>query len=647
MGFIKDIYNAEQTSPEATDKYHLTTAYGYWREGRADNPATFYMFGRKEATGAHYSIAGALEGVIDIVERWHEFGFTKDDEKHLRAQKNPSGTQKYPDDFIDYLMTMKFDLKIDAAPEGSVFFPQEPVLRVHGPIAQAKMLESVALGLMNGHSAYITQGARQTDVLQELLDNGSPTGTASVQGLRRGPSFGAAIEASRSLGAGGYTSTSTGTAAKMFNQPFMGTMDHAWVMTHVKELGTLTLADLQDLEQAGAKKELQRALSKDAFRSFVTAFPEGGILLVDTYDPIQGLENAITVFKEMRDLGMKSNYGVRFDSGDVVKYSKIALRRFAEEGFIDGLEGKLAATMTDAQLLKLSSKCAHFCAAADGIDEYTAKEMRGDGAFFRAWGVGTAGSHVPPLGLVYKAADVYMDVLEDGEVADLAKMTPVMKVAAHAPVKSSNPGNINSRRFYDEDGKLAYVKIYDEDLGLDAAGECVNLRNFNDKKISADIGFSKDLLVPVFDATGKKVYAQPAQVESFPGSGHMVTDLAALSRTIRAELDTLPEGVRVVQRPRDEVLKKELLKAFTQAKKAGDSAVTIDIAAIEALLPREMPHVPVYLDMNLFKQRQACEKKHMAQANSSGVSEYHERFENAVEGADTSKKVKKTRGFKK
>lgn len=169
MGFIADTYDVDQTTPLLTDKYHFTTAYGYWLEGRADNPSTFYMFGRKEAAGAGYSIAGGLEGLIDIVQRWQTFGFTEDDLNFLRSQKRPSGKPVFPEAFIQYLSEMEFKLKIEALPEGEVFFPQEPVLRVSGPIAQVKMLESVALGIINGHSGYMTQGAHQASVVEEEL----------------------------------------------------------------------------------------------------------------------------------------------------------------------------------------------------------------------------------------------------------------------------------------------------------------------------------------------------------------------------------------------------------------------------------------------------------------------------------------------
>ncbi len=629
MGFIADTYDVEQTTPLLTDKYHFTTAYGYWLEGRADNPSTFYMFGRKEAIGAGYSVAGGLEGLIDIVKRWQEHGFTEDDLNFLRSQKRPSGAAVFPEAFIQYLGEMEFKLKIEALPEGEVFFPQEPVLRVSGPIAQVKMLESVALGLINGHSGYITQGAHQASVVEEELDNGSPRGQASAQGMRRGPGLGAMLESSRSLGAGGYKSSSTGTAAKMFAQPFAGTMDHAWVMTHTAEIGTVTLAEMFKLNEEGKIRELRWALKDDAFRSFTFAHPESGILLVDTYDPVQGMENAIKVIKELRELGLGKGYGIRFDSGDIVEYSKIALRRFAEEGFIDGFDPAKVAGMTHEELLKHGEKSTVFVSAADGIDEYSASEMRRAGGFFKSWGIGTAGSHVPPLGLVYKASSVYMDVLDGNESpADIeARKTPVMKVASNAPVKSSNPGVINSRRFYDDKGKLSHVVVYDEKLGLDATGEMINLRDFKDIKKSATNLTARDSLVSVFDEDGKLVLPAPAQKETHPGSGKFTTDLAVLEKRIRAGLDTLPDNVRQVRRPRAEVLKEKLVAAFNAAKKAGQSLLSLDIAAIEKSLPPEPGRIPVYLDRKLFDQRQAVEKKHLGHAAGASVGEYKERFE--------------------
>lgn len=630
MGFISDTYPVELTTPLATDAYHFTTPYAYWLEGRAENRAVFYMFGRKEALGGGYTVAGGLEGVVDIVKRWQEYGFIAKDIAFLRAQKTPSGNRKFPEEFIQYLQTMKFKLKIDAAPEGTAFFPQEPVLRIEGPIIQAKMLESVALCLMNGHSGYMTQAARQSGVLEEELENGAPRGSASVQGMRRGPALGAALESSRSLNAGGYTSTSTVAAARLYGQEFAGTMDHAWVMTHEGEVGDAGMAELFRLRDEGKTDELRAALKQDAFRSFAFAWPEAGTLLVDTYDPVQGLENAIVVIKELRALGLGEGYGVRFDSGDIVRYSKIALRRFAQEGWVEGLSPSAAAGMSDEDLLKLSEKCTVFCAAADGIDEHSAQQMRRDGAFFRSWGIGTAGSHVQPVGQVYKASLFDMEVHEEGSAPRESRMTPVMKIASNAPVKSSNPGRINSRRHYGADGMLSHVVVYDENAGLDSAGAAVNLRDFGDTAVPPPGVRQKDILVPVFDENGGYVYKEPPKKESWPGSGHMVTDLSAIAEFIRTQLGTLPEAVRRVVKPRDALIRDRLAALFNDAKKSGAQTFTVDMAALESSLPPACGHIPVYLDRNLHAQRTDCERKHLDGGGGKGVGSYRERFEGGL-----------------
>lgn len=638
MGYLADHYAIKDTTPVATDAYHATTAYGYWLEGRHNNPSVSYMFARKEACGGGYTVSAGLEGVIDMLQRWQEHGFSESDIAWLKSQHVPSGKpnvpprRKYPDAFIDELKSWKWHLKVDAIPEGSLVFPQEAVLRIAGPLAQVKWFESVALGIMNGQEAYATHGARMADVVRREMENGAQQGAASVQGMRRGPAFGAMVESSRGLGVGGYTSTSTGTAAKALGQVWAGTMDHAWVMTHRQELGNVPLKELFRLRDEGRTAELQEALAGDAFRSFVFAHPEGGILLLDTYDPKRGLENAITVFQEMCELYAERpelnlnavGYGVRFDSGDLTAYSKLALRRFAETGFVQGLNAEQVQGMSDAQLLPWGDKCKHFCAAADGIDEYAAQEMRQKGAWYKSWGVGTAGSHVPPAGNVYKAASVCLDVLHSPDQPVV--MTPVSKVVSSAPVKSSNPGIINSRRFYDETGKLSHIVIYDESLGLDAQQRIINMRDFSDAKVNPSAPSSgTDALVPVFDASGSYVFNEPAKKESFPGSGHFVTDLGALSKKVQQALDTLPDAVRRVARPADDLLKSLLLKAYKQAEQAGTSTLELDIAAIKAQLPPEVAHVPIYLDRNLYEQRRVVEARHQIQG-AGGVGEYLERF---------------------
>ncbi len=272
--------------------------------------------------------------------------------------------------------------------------------------------------------------------------------------------------------------------------------------------------------------------------------------------------------------------------------------------------------------------------------------MRAQGAFFSLYGIGTGGSHIAPLGLVFKASSVYMEVLDGKTMPEDAEMTPVMKIASNAPVKSSNPGVINSRRYYTDDGMLSHVVVYDETLGLDPERRAVNLRDFEDVKKTGGKHIVDDILKPVFDADGKYIYAEPPKKETYPGSGKFTTDLAAITKKIKAGLSTLRDDVRRMVRSRSELLQKKLLTAFNDAKKAGSANMSVDIAAIEASLPKEVGHVPVYLDMNLFLQRQDCERKHAVQANKHGVEEYRERFEGGNTPAATQKKTQ-ARGLKK
>lgn len=640
MGYLADLYTPEQTSPTMTDRYHFTTGFGYWLEGRFMNKAVANLFARKEAEGGGYIVEAGIEAIIDTVKRWKNYGLTAEDREWLH-------NNGYPREYVDYVHEVLINdppIQIDVSSK-RLFFPQEPAVRLVGPIGLIKMLESVNLCHENGQNAYATHAARLMDVLTEDAESGAPKGSPSVQGLRRGPGLGAAIEASRGMAYGGYPSTSTGRAAEMLGITFAGTMDHAWVQTHTHQLNKAknapTMRDLFLMEQEGRFDELRESLKDDAFRSYAYANREKGILLTDTYETIEGIEDAITVIQELRECGREFNqpawgqgYGMRFDSGDLTEFSKIALRRIAERN-ADGLLMDALPDNTDVKklshqdLLAVAAKstAAPFCAASDGITVYTAQEMRQKGAYIQFWGVGTAGSHVPPLGMVQKVAAMHMEVLNWDEMPEDAPLTPSMKINRAAPEKSSNPGLINSRRFYDGNGKLSHIVIYDENLGFDDKREIINLRDFSDIQVNSEGAKSIDLLEPVFDKNGRYVYVEPPQKPNHLGSSYMVTDLSQIAAQIRAELDELPDDVRKVKRPQADVLAEKLMAAFKDAQAAGNDQLTLNIADIEAALPEPQAHIPIYLDMNLFRQRQECETRHGIDHQESGVSAYTERFE--------------------
>ncbi len=138
----------------------------------------------------------------------------------------------------------------------------------------------------------------------------------------------------------------------------------------------------------------------------------------------------------------------------------------------------------------------------------------------------------------------------------------------------------------------------------------------------------EDILEPVFDAQGRYVYQDPPKKPDHSGSSFMVTDLEHMAAEIRAELETLPDEMRIIQRPREQVLKEKLMEAFEAAKKAGGS-LTLNVAELEAGLPPEQKHIPVYLDILLYEQRLECENRHDMHTSSSGVGKYKERFEHS------------------
>ncbi|MBI1326433.1 MAG: hypothetical protein GC136_02205 [Alphaproteobacteria bacterium] len=627
MGLLKDIYSDRVLTPLGVDAYHITTLYAYWREGRASADYATYAFGRKEPQNGGFGIVAGVETIVELLNIWKESGFTQHNIDRLRSIRTSTGKQKYPDEFLHWLQhDLKKDfakIRIDALPDGSVFFPQEVVARFQGPIGAVKLLESPDLCFHNGKIATVTRAARIMLALEKEHESGSPKGRASVQGLRRGSSLGSAIESSIDAEMGGFTSTSTGAAAELFGQVWAGTMDHAWVQNHDFELSDIPLAEFFRMEEAGEIKKLQKALTRDAFRSYAFAHPDDGILLCDTYDPIQGIDNAITVIKELRALGHGGNYGVRFDSDDLAKYSLIALRKFVEAGFAPGFDATRLATISDEDLLKEAAPlCNVLVAPADGLDEYSIGKMRAQGAYHGPHGVGTSISHVPPVGIVFKSSAI--EIFND-DMEPTGELRSTMKICVEAPAKSSNPGVLDMRRYYNEDSTIAFSVIYDVRYGLDEQGRAVSAKDFSKEITIGDMPY-KDALVPMIDANGDTVYEWP-QRPRFPGSTEMTTDKAAQNKFVRAELATLPAALKEIYPAADDVAKDQLLRWFKHAQKAGESTFEVSVDALTEMLPPPVAKMPVYFDYKLMEHRRACEAQHLHRAGSAGIGDFNERYE--------------------
>ncbi|MGC8587391.1 MAG: nicotinate phosphoribosyltransferase [Candidatus Micrarchaeia archaeon] len=258
----------------ATDFYQLTMMQAFWESGY--NPdATFDYFVRKIPLGSYLVVAG-LENVVEYIKNLR---FDKKDIRFL------SKHGFYPD-FIDYLREFKFTGDVFAMPEGSIAFQNEPIITVTAPIMEAQLIETYLLNKMNFSTLVATKAAR---VVQ------AANGKDIIEfGMRRAHGEGY-LEATRAAYVGGCSSSSNVMAGVRYGIPVAGTMAHSFVMSFESEIA--------------------------AFRAYASVYPDKSIFLVDTYDTIEGTNNAIAVAKELESLGKKL-IGVRIDSGDLLVLSK-------------------------------------------------------------------------------------------------------------------------------------------------------------------------------------------------------------------------------------------------------------------------------------------------------------------------------------
>ncbi len=326
-----------------TDLYQITMAQGYFEHDMAQTQACFHMYFRNYPFKGGYAIACGMDQLAELVE---SYGFEAADIDYLAKLKAPAGGKLFSDEFLEYLGSMKLQVDIDAVLEGTVVFPNEPLVRVTGPILQCQLIETPLLNCVNFETLIATKAAR---VCQAA---GAPV---AEFGLRRAQGAAGGVWASRAAVVGGCASTSNVLAGRLFNIPVSGTHAHSWVMSFPDEL--------------------------TAFRAYAQSFPNNCILLVDTYDVEQGIKNAITVGLEMRERGEKL-LGIRIDSGDLTWLSKMARSMLDDAG------------LTDCGIV-----------LSNDLDEYTIHSIREEGVEPMSWGVGTklaCAYDQPTLGGVYK-----------------------------------------------------------------------------------------------------------------------------------------------------------------------------------------------------------------------------------------------------
>jgi nicotinate phosphoribosyltransferase len=311
-----------------TDLYELTMACGYWRAGVSDHEAVFHVTFRENPFGGQFTVACGLSTAIDFLR---EFRFTEEEVAYLAAQRGNDGQPLFDAGFLDYLRSLRFSCDIDAVPEGTLVFPNEPLLRVRGPIIEGQILETALLNIFNFQSLIATKAARiclaaQSDAVIEF-------------GLRRAQGPDGGLTAARAAYIGGCAGTSNLEAGRLFGIPVSGTQAHSWIMFFERE--------------------------REAFSAYARAMPNNCVFLVDTYNSIEGIRHAIEAAAQLRKEG-HDLIGVRLDSGDRVALSVQARRMLDEAG------------LANAKIV-----------CSGDLDEYAIAEMKRRGAKIDIWGVGT------------------------------------------------------------------------------------------------------------------------------------------------------------------------------------------------------------------------------------------------------------------
>jgi len=274
-------------SPNLTDLYQLTMLQAYRHIGMADT-AVFEFFVRRLPEHRNFLLAAGLEQLLDYLT-----GF-RFDEQDLEALR---GTEKLADAFVDSLAEMRFTGDVDAMPEGTVFFGNEPVARVVAPLPEAQLIETRVVNLLQMQTLVASKAARMRLAAHEnqrLLDFG----------LRRAHGSEAGLFAARAAWIGGFDGTATVLAHELYGIPVFGTMAHSFIQAHDSEA--------------------------QAFEDFCRSQPENTVLLIDTYDTEEGARKVVELARKLAPEGLKIR-GVRIDSGDLYASAK-AVRRILDEG---------------------------------------------------------------------------------------------------------------------------------------------------------------------------------------------------------------------------------------------------------------------------------------------------------------------------
>jgi nicotinate phosphoribosyltransferase len=368
-----------------TDLYQLTMAQSYFQSRRLA-PATFSLFIRSYPPNRSYFVSAGLQGVLEFLE---QFKIDSGGIDYLYSQG------MFTDDFLDFLQGLKFTGDVWGIPEGRLFFKDEPVVEVTAPIVEAQIVETFIINQINFQSLIATKAARCVHAAggRSLVDFS----------LRRTHGIDAGMKVARSSYLAGFAGTSNVRAGQRYRIPIMGTMAHSFVTSFELEI--------------------------DAFRAFVTSFPNHSTLLIDTYDTVAAARKAIEIAKEMAARGQQLQ-GVRIDSGDLAKLA-VEIRKIFDE-----------AGLKNVKII-----------GSGGLDEYDLADFTDANIPYDSYGVGTkmgVSADTPWSDIAYKLVEY--------------DNRPVLKLS---PAKVSLPGKKQVARISDKQGKLEkdIIALRGENIG--------------------------------------------------------------------------------------------------------------------------------------------------------------------------------------
>ena len=329
-----------KTSTLLTDLYQLTMLQGYFDQGMKET-AVFEFFVRKLPAKRNFLIAAGLEQALAFLE---QLQFSPEELEWI------AGYGAFRPAFVRHLETFRFSGDVYAMPEGTLFFPDEPILRVIAPIAEAQLVESRLINLLHFQTLIASKAARSVLMAPDKL--------LVDFGLRRAHGGEAGLLAARASYLAGFAGTATVMAAPLFGIPVYGTMAHSFVQAHDDEAA--------------------------AFDHFAHSLPENVILLIDTYDTEAAAEKVVRLAPKLVRDGIKIK-GVRLDSGDLADHA-FKVRRILDGG---GLK--------DTTIF-----------ASGSVDEYVVERLMQQNAPIDGFGIGThmdTSADAPYLDCVYKLVE--------------------------------------------------------------------------------------------------------------------------------------------------------------------------------------------------------------------------------------------------